>query len=455
MFSEKDVRNYIKENAENLINNSWHTFFDIYDNELQDDFYFEGLEFFDVVFQEKEFNGEHKIKDPFSNTYEKQYQYFYTLPLIPSIKIEKYLKFIKDIFPNHEIKYESEKAVLYISIEKEDFNFKEINEKIIDTMIKNNHETFLQIKKNNDKTIYADEYIDLQACAEYIFACNSYLIAEYKSEYFKNLNKVSDYIDKDDIKLDEDSNIDEPAHIFEIDESLKKTVDFNSQSFLNYVEKIKNVFIEKYENIFVDNWQYFDFDFRHIEYSNIPLAFDSEYIETGSFTLLYDMSSIAEDDFIPKIDISAERVSIQKQTRKILLGISLSFIPLNTVKEILESIFSNRHTNLNINKRIAVVSIPISFSDYDIITEKVKLKKSFNKHIEFIKLAYVTNLQCKSVEHPEYISDNLLLTTIAYNESRYLVSLKKDFYDRLEQFFYAISREKFVEKYDIDEGYRF
>ena len=100
---------------------------------------------------------------------------------------------------------------------------------------------------------------------------------------------------------------------------------------------------------------------------------------------------------------------------------------------------------------MAIIEIPVYFSDIDIISEKEKLEISFNKHLGFVKLAYAINLQCKSENHLEYINDKDLILTIAYNESRYLMKLKQSFYDDIEKFFYAIGRQNFIEKYDSED----
>ena len=455
IFTENDVKNYIKENTNKLINNSWHSLLDgLYANEIYETvvtkFTFEDFptldSYLDFISKEKEFINEHKIKLPFSDGYEKQHQFFTVISIKKSKKLEQYLKFAKEIFPNHEIIYETEINEMIISLEKDDFNIKEIDESIINAMIKESHDDFVEIKKNNDNAVCADEYIDLATYAEYIFACNFYLIAEYKMEHFEKLKCLLTQIDKNDIQIDVENRSFTQSSKFEIDYSLRDKINFNANTdYLNYLETLRHNFISNYKKINSDNWQFFDFNFLSNEFSNIPFHFEYEADETSNFSLLYDMKSISEiGDFVPRIDASTERETIEKQIQEITLRINLTYISLDNIKEKLNSIFHNQDISLSIKKRTTIVKIPISFTDFEIITEKSKLSKSFDKHLEFVKLAFITNIQCKSETHPEYISDDALLTTIAYNESRFLVGLKTEFYNTLERFYYAIGRENFV-----------
>lgn len=452
-FTENDVKNYIKENSNKLINNSFHCLLNgPYANEIYETVVkftsknFSTFDFnLDFISKEKEFINEHKIKIPFSDEYEKQYQFFTVILIKKSKKLDQYLKLAKEIFPNHEIIYETETDKMFISLEKDDFNIKEIDESIINAMIKESHDDFVEIKKNNDNAVCADEYIDLTTYAEYIFACNFYLIAEYKMEHFEKLKCLLTHIDKNDIQIDVENQSSTQSSKFEIDYSLRDKINFNTNTnYLNYLETLRHNFISNYKKINSDNWQFFDFNFLSNEFSNIPFHFEYEADETSNFSLLYDMKSISEiGDFVPRIDASTERETIEKQIQEITLRINLTYISLDNIKEKLNSIFHNRDISLSIKKRTAIVKIPISFTDFEIITEKSKLSKSFDKHLEFVKLAFITNIQCKSETHPEYISDDALLTTIAYNESRFLVGLKTEFYNTLERFYYAIGRENF------------
>lgn len=456
MFTEADIKKYIKENADKIINNSWHSldgvFYgnDIYDLLPEDFDYNYDLKF---VSKEKEFEDEHKIKSPFSGDFENQYQYLCLIPIKQSINTERYLKLAMVSFPNHVIKYEPEVEELSISIEKGDFILNEIDNSIINKMIENSHDIFLKAKETNDKTIYADDYIDLAACAEYIFACNSHLIAEYKLEYFEKLKNFLSNIDKNDFKIIDEIKTSVHQASIEIDYSLKNKIDFNTdKDFKNFFEIIKQKFITNYIDLINEYWQFLDLQLQEKEVSNIPFIVEYKTDEKSSLSLLYDMEDIAQvEDFIPKINKTTEREVVQKSIKEITFGINLSYISLDSIKNKIKSIFGDHNISLSIKKRIAVVKFPLSFADYEIITERAKLKKSFDKHLGFVKLAYITNMQCLSENQLEYISDESLLTTIVYNESRYLVGLKNELYEAIERFYYAIGRENFVEKYDDED----
>lgn len=469
LFTEDAVRNYLLKNADSIINESWHSltgFFygnNVFDS-LPSNFSSDLEEFYliDFISAVSFFPTEHKIKDIFSDKFEQQQEYFSVIPLKPTANIEKYLQSAKEMFPNHKVEYDLKSSKMHISIEKNDFSIKQIDSDIINQIMDNAHEDFLKVTKQNKNAKYPDEYIDLKSYAEYIFASASYLFIEYRIEYFEKLKQLLETFDKSDFADSEYSTISTLEKDFEIDYSIYNKIDFKTdKSFINYSDSLKNDFVKTFETTIVNHWKYFRPNYFVKDYEHILsyLSLPTEYfgMEETNIKILYDFSNIAEDvysdedtKFIPIIDISDKRDYLLKQKECLTCGINLNFIKLETIKERLDAIFQNHNINVNIAKRMAVLEIPVGFSDFDIITKKEKLEMSFNKHLGFIKLAYAINLQCKSEEHPEYIKDKDLLLTIAYSESKYLVSLKKEFYDKLEQFFYAIGKENLVEKYDKD-----
>lgn len=470
IFTENDVLNFLSENATSIINESWHSFTDFFSVNDPLDFLvreeskydFEDFLVPDFISKKTVLSNESKIKNIFSDSFEPQQEYFSVISLKESAPINDYLKSANEIFQNHKIEYDNKFYKIYISFEKDDFIIKNDCD-VIKQIIDDTHEDFLKITKQNKNAKYPDEYIDLASYAKYIFANSSYLLIEYKIEYFKKLEQLLKTIDKNDFDTSENSTISITEKTFEIDSTTFNKINFNTDpSFLNYSNSLRNGFTNDFESIVLKYWNYFrpNYFIKDYEHMLSYLALPSDYsgIEESDIRLLYDFNDIAEETysdedtrFIPKIDNFDKRNCLIKQKEFLKLGINLNYVKLETITKNLNSIFQNRNIKTNIKKRMAIIEIPVYFSDIDIISEKEKLEISFNKHLGFVKLAYAINLQCKSENHLEYINDKDLILTIAYNESRYLMKLKQSFYDDIEKFFYAIGRQNFIEKYDSED----
>ena len=458
-YSEKDVKEYLKENATDIIEECWHS--------LSGVFY--GNDIFDFIpsdclSDDGNFANERKIKDIFSDKFESQTQYFSTISFKKTAKIDQYMQSAKTLFQNHEIQYKSEKSQIYISIEKEDFDICEITDTVIDQMLEESADILKKVKAINAHAFFADEYIDLQSCSEYILSCNSVLIATYKKEFFEKLSQFVKSIDKNDFAELENANVTRPEKS-DIHYSLSDKIDFNADSdFLTYKARLKDKFLESFYSIVYDYWDFFQPDFWVKDYENMsPYLFfpkDFHDTESPSMQLLYEFEEVAEqiygdekEKFEAKIESADNRSSITKNLQKFSFGINLSYITLEYITEIAHKVFEKHPVKIFRKKKIAVVEIEIDFSDFAVISDKEKLEISFAKHLAFVKLAYTINKQAETESRSDFIDDDSLLFTIAYNESRYLLRPKSEFYDKLEDFFYAIGKEKFVEKYDSEEFY--
>ena len=153
-YSEKDVKEYLKEKATDIIDECWHSLSGVfYGNDIFDFIPSDCLsdEFYSVDFisDDGNFANERKIKDIFSDKYDPQTQYFSTISLKKTAKIDQYMQSAKTLFPNHEIQYKSEKSQIYISIEKEDFDIREITDTIIDQMLEESADILKKVKAIN------------------------------------------------------------------------------------------------------------------------------------------------------------------------------------------------------------------------------------------------------------------------------------------------------------------
>lgn len=462
-YTKADIKEYLTKNADKLLTGSWHTltynfgstssecFFDNLPTECD----FNIFELFDFTTLNKDFSNEYRIKNILLDKIEQQGIIYITLKLKTNAKISDYLQSATTLFQNHEVFYNSESSSIYISIEKDDFVIQLLTPELIESMIDDSADIIEDIKKRNAKLKYIDEYIDLKSCSEYIFSCAlNYIITSFKAKYYMKLKEFIALIKDEDLIKEVNLNIQEIYY---------KT-DFNTDTnFLAYVSMLRDKFVKSFYSICQEYGKYFfialwEKDYWHIE-SYISSPFDNYAEPYQKINLLYNLKETKEDfggdgdiTFIPELDTFIKRDDYPKYQWVFKFGINLDYIHFEEIQTVSDKIFSNNVVYIKRNTGIAIVEIHLDFSDFDLIEDENILEKSFLKHLEFIKLAYCTNLQCKKKEHLEYISDELLLETIAYNESRYLFTIKKEFCDKLEDFFYAIGREKFVEKYKYDKG---
>ena len=472
MFTKTEIKNYLMENADRLLNDSWHTLINNIESASLECFWdnlpkecdFEEFYLLNFEVLNKNFPNEYRIRSIFSETLENQGMLYASLKLRDGDKISSYLQSANKIFQNHEVMYERESSHIYISIEKNDFVIQPLTMELMDLMLVESADIIEEVKKRNTKAKYEDEYIDLKSCAEYIF-CSIlfYIINGLQPKYYNQLKHFIELIDEEDLIKSEIAIKKNKQRTFVLTQELYNEVDFqNDIKYLSYVSMLKNKFVANFRTICLKDWEYFFITLLEKEYDNISSYISSPFENYAEpyqkINLLYNFDTIKENfgsdietSFIPRIDTCKEREEYPRYQWIVKFGINLEYIHFHDIQTVLDKIFTNHFVNLKHNKRIAIVEIHIDFSDFDLVDDKNKLEKSFLKHLEFIKLAYCTNLQCKKKEHLEYISDELLLETIAYNESRYLFTVNKEFCDKLEDFFYAIGREKFIEKYKYNK----
>lgn len=188
-YTKVDIKQYLMENADRLLTNSWHTlvcnfssngslcFYENLPNEC--DFYI--FDSFDFITLNKDFSNEYRIKNIISDKNEKQGIIYITLKLKNNSSINDYLQSATTLFQNHDVFYDSESFTIYISIEKDDLNIQPLTSELIDSMIDNSADIIEDMKKINAKAKYKDEYIDLKCCSEYIFSgALNYLISSFK-----------------------------------------------------------------------------------------------------------------------------------------------------------------------------------------------------------------------------------------------------------------------------------
>ena len=463
-YTKDDIKNYLVKNAENLLTNYWNTlicnfsstssecFIENLPNEC--DFYvFNLLEFITL---NKDYSNEYRIKNVLSDKIEKQGKIYVTLKLQPNARINTYLQSVTTLIQNHEVFYHSESSSIYISIEKDDLVIQPLTWELIDTMINDSAYIIEDIQKRNTKAKYQDEYIDLKSCSEYIFlGVLNYIVTGFKTKYYMKLKEFIGSINGEDFFKEGQLNIQEIYY---------KT-DFNTDTnFLAYVSNLREKFVAKFRTICQIYGKYFfialwEKDYWHIE-SYLSSPFDNIDEPYQKINLLYNLKTIKEDfggeediNFNPALDTFIKRDDYPKYQWVFKLGINLDYIHFEEIQTVSDKIFTNNLVKIKRTSEIAIVEIHLNFSDFDLIEDENILKKNFEKHLGFIKLAYCTNILCKEKDNPEYISDDLLLASIAYNESNYLFTVKKNFCNKLEHFFYAIGRENFVEHYKNIRGY--